>query len=304
MTARLRLLAWVGVLQGCFYTPAPMTAQSIELRITRAAPVYIDVNNNYAETGRFAVRAVFAAGHARAGETATQVNATLRIEEWRTRIYDGRFGATHLPMQVEMRAGQARFNLRSLARYSVIEERSAPVPEVAVSLGQHVQRILVPQWVDENGDDQIDWLQQQIAAIVARGLASDIEIVREVLQSVDSWQQSWRRDCGGVLPQSPTVVQIGAACLNAEGLNTHRTNFEHELAATILHEARHVWNYRHPGRTGLPRVYSPSRAGHTQCEHGNAGECAVAQPGLNMQAVEAHELDAESFAQRYKGALR
>ncbi len=81
-------------------------AQPVELRVSRAEPAYIDANNNYAETERFSVQAHYPQGHPLAGQVVAGLTAALRIEEWRTKIYDGLFGATALPMQVAMQRGQ------------------------------------------------------------------------------------------------------------------------------------------------------------------------------------------------------
>lgn len=282
---------------------ASACAAPVVLKLTRLGPTYVDKHNNFAETQRFSVRAVYAKGSPQAGEVAQELNAKLRVEEWRTGIYDGLYGATRLPMKLNMRNGRAQFTLRSLARYTLVGQRNAPEPEVAVFLGKHYVRARVPQWVDANGDDQIDWLQQRVASLVAKGLHSASPEVRKVLQSVDEWQQSYRGDCGGVLPESPTVVQIGAACLNQGGVNTHRTNMNGELAATILHEARHVWVYRHPDLARLPLVYSPGRSIRADCRARNMQDCR-ARFSLNEAAVAVHEKDAETFAERYKGYLQ
>jgi len=282
---------------------AAATAQPIALKISKTKPTTIDANSNYAETNRFTVLAVYGPGSPLAGEIVDTLNVQVRVEEWRTKIYDGLYGATELPLQVTMQNGRAEFQLRSLARYKVIEQRSAPVPEIAVYLGDQYQRIVVPQWVDDNNDGDIDWLHQRVKDMVHRGLNSNVEIVRQVLAAVTGWQQSWRRDCGGVLPESPTVVQIGAACLNTKGESTHRTNMDKELAATILHEARHVWVYRHADQVDLPRVYSPSRNGSINCRQNELQDC-VPDSELNIEAVQAHENDAEAFAQQYKGYLQ
>lgn len=277
-------------------------SRAFELVLERAGPTLIQPDRGYAETIRVRLRVVHPAGHPRAGETIRDFRETARVEEWRTSIYDGLHGASRLPTTVPIRDGHAHFVLHSLARYSVIEQRQAPVPEIAVFVGERHQRLEVPQWVDEDGDDRIDWLARQVDAILARARASDIATVREAASAVTGWRQSWRRDCGGVMPQEPTVIEVGAACLDAEGMNMHRFDHDHELTATILHEARHVWVYRNPERAGLTRVFNPRRGSRSRCDADGTARCV---PGFVFDAavIRAHEADAESFAQRYKGRL-
>lgn len=96
-------------------------------------------------------------------------------------------------------------------------------------------------------------------------------------------------------------VRYTRTTLNAQGLNAHRTDLGQELAATILHAARHVWVYRHLESSGLPRVFS--RSGSAKCRKNALPGCA-AEAAMDLDAIQAHEADAEGFAQRYKGYLR
>lgn len=286
---------------------AAMTAPGVfaapVLEVTRLGPPTIAPEQRYAEITRFRIVLRHGAGHPRAGRVVTSFRGNARVEEWRTTIYDGAFGATALPMRVSLDGGTGRFALRSLARYKMIAQRGAPVPEIAVYAAGRMQRLQVPQWVDANDDGRIDWLAQQVRDILKRASASDIQAVRAAVRAVDGWRQSWRRDCGGVLPKTPTVIRIGAACLNSDGMNMHRFDYEQGLTATILHEARHVWAYRHPARAGLPRILDELRGGRARCQRVSPAGCP---DRLRFQAgvIQRHETDAEAFAQRHKDRVR
>lgn len=280
----------------------PAQAQAWMLQVTPVDNVYIDPNNNYAETRRYRVRALTSSG-----EVDTTVNTSVYVQEADTQVYDGLYGASALPLELEMRDGAAQLTLRSLARYTAIEQRNDPVPRIDIAADESSVSFYVPQWVDADHDGEIDWLALRVAALVRRGLESNVPVVRAVLASVQDWRQSSAQDCGGVLPQSPTTVQVGAVCLNAEGMNTHRTNMDAELATTLLHEARHVWNFRYPDRLRLPQVYSaghePPIARASVCGNAESQVCKN-DPHLNLEAVRAHEFDAEQFAHRYKHVLQ
>lgn len=273
------------------------------LAIERAGPVAIVPDRRFGEAAEVRVRILYPEGHPLAGRPIRDFDGTARIEEWRTGVYDGRHGASRLPATVPIRNGGARFVLHSLASYSVIEQRQAPVPEIAVFVRDRQQRLEIPQWVDEDGDGRIDWLAHQVEGILARARGSPIDAVREAATAVTGWRQSWRRDCGGVMPRHPTVIEVGAACLDVDGTNMHRFNRDNELTATVLHEARHVWVYRNPERTGLSRVFNPRRGSRSRCDADGTARC---MPGFVFEAamVRAHEADAEAFARRYKDRLQ
>lgn len=273
-----------------------------ELRVTRLGMPSIDSGNHYAEVVPIQINVVYPPGHPRAGRVDTDFNGLARVEEWRTTVYDGLYGATALPMHVRVHAGRAEFMLRSLARYQVIEQRQAPVPQIAVYLAGQRGLVDVPQWVDADHNGRIDWLERQVDSLIAAGRRSPVRAVRAAFGAVTGWEQSWRRDCGGVLPDSPTVIRIGAACLNMDAVNTHRFNMDHELSATLLHEARHVWVYKHPDRALLPRIVDLNPMSRARCRAAGGGVCSGGY-GFDDYPLEAYESDAEAFAQRYKDRL-
>ena len=258
-------------------------ASAPQLHIEQIGSTWVDARNNYAETARFQVRASCPAGEP-GTPPCSGLDGAVEITEAGSNVYNGRHGATGLPMRVDLRGGRAQFTLRSLAALPAAGAARPAPARIVARLGPASAQMTVAQWVDADGDGRIDWLARRIERVLAAGRRSAIAPLRETLDAVTRWRQSPDADCGRVIPEHPTEVGVGPVCRNAAGQNTHRLNTDNQLAATLLHEARHVWVYRNPGRAGLPRIYGPGRV-------------------LNEQAVRAHEIDAEAFARRYRDAL-
>jgi len=270
-----------------------------DIHLERRGKPVIDTAQDFAEVVRVRVEVRHPADHPRAGQRVRGFRGEVRIEEWRTDIYDGAKGATRLPVRVPLQDGRAELTLRSTAAFTTIEERRAPIPEIAAfRRGKHT-RLQIPQWVDANDDQRIDWLAVQVNRILASARNSGVPEVRRVARATEAWRQSWRRDCGGVTPDTPRVIRIGAACLNERGVNAHRTNLNHELTATVLHEARHVWVHQNPDAAALPRVFHQGRTQAGRCAVGSRGQCVTGYV-FDGRFMWAHEEDAETFAQRYK----
>lgn len=279
-----------------------------EVRVERLGEPVIELANNFSENTRVQIRLLYPAGHARASQLLKGYEGSIRIEEWNGSIYDGLHGASRLPITVHAPGGTVEFTLKSLASYTMYDLRNMPVPQIAVYLGDQRVHLQIPQWVDADGNEKTDWLEARVNDILRRARASMETVVAQAAGSLEHWEQSYRRDCGGFEEQRPTTIHIAPACLDWDGGNSHRLNTNQELSATILHELHHVWAYRSsaqdPRQRKMPKVAAPRRAEPLHCQGKSPGsdDCTghvwVQDPRYLVQ-----EADAEAFAERYKHLL-
>ncbi|MGH8562215.1 MAG: hypothetical protein ACRES4_09640 [Nevskiales bacterium] len=272
------------------------------LVVERIEPVVIEPGNNYSENTRLRIRLVYPPGDPRAGQLISGIERPLRIEEWRTNIYDGQHGATRLPIYVRAPQGVAEVVLKSLARFHAYDMRNAPLPQVAVHFDSGHVLLDVPQWVDEDGNNKTDWLEARVDDILRRARVSGVPEVEATVSALGGWQESYKRDCGGFVEQQPRVATISTVCLDWDGVNAHRVNLGHELTATVLHEIRHVWVHDQPVRNPYKQKLLNAPSGQREslgCQGPRKkGEmCAI---HIRDERYAAQEADAEAFANKYK----
>lgn len=276
-----------------------------DLRAEQVGSTVIDPANGYSENTRVRISLLYPPGHEHAGEPVRGQDIEIQLEEWVSDVYDGRYGATALPAILRTRTGEAEFVLKSLARYTHRDRRNAPVPRIRISAGPQHVFLVVPQWVDVDGNGMTDWLERRVEDVLRQARASGVIEVAQVLSALQGWEESFKMDCGGVEAESPTVIRVSTVCLDDDLENRHRLNDQQELTATILHEAWHVWDLRGGSTAGGSRR-------HPQ---GGYGRCVPDRPAegrpLNRfscprgYAYDALYLDdteekAEAFASRYR----
>ena len=98
----------------------------------------------------------------------------------------------------------------------------------------------VDQWVDENRNGFIDWLDKSTAAIhrCAKRQPGEMGTVQDSASDLE--QEPNTSLCGSterVLARRGTI-KISPVCGNP---NRHRLNVTNELSDTVVHEARHAW---------------------------------------------------------------
>jgi hypothetical protein len=97
---------------------------------------------------------------------------------------------------------------------------------------------MVDQWVDEDSDNQIDWLIVQAGDVLIHfqnvpGIVGDVaNVVTGIIQLND--------DCGAV-PVGSDIIEISPVCLVYP--NTYRINANNDFSAVVIHEARHAWQF-------------------------------------------------------------
>jgi hypothetical protein len=264
-----------------------------EVRLERLGEPVIEDANNYSENTAVRIRLL------RDGVPVRGWTGVIRIEEWNTQVYDGLHGATRLPLEVSAPEGEAVVVLKSLARYAHVDMRNMPVPQVAVSAGGPPQLLQIPQWVDADGNDKTDWLEHRVDALLRQARASDEPQIARAARLIRGWEQSFKRDCGGFDERRPHLISVSPACMDFDGVDSHRLNRGFELSATVLHEVWHAWSYRQAaaqptGKRRWPK--SPPRPlDMIPCPNGCVGPVWLADP-----RYEAEEDEAEAFADRFK----
>ncbi len=295
------LLIVLAALPAVLYASTPAAALAPELEVERLGEPTIEDGNNYSENTRIRVRLVYPPRHPLAGRLVTGYRGTIRIEEWNTQIYDGLYGASRLPRDVRAPDGEVEIVLKSLARYAHFDMRNMPVPQIAVHAGAGHRLLQIPQWVDTDGNDKTDWLEHRVEDLLGRARASAEPPVAQAAAALHAWEQSYKRDCGGFDESRPGVITISAACLDWDGLDSHRINRHRELTATVLHELHHVWRYAtsatDPRQRRLTKA-PPLQVAPIACPSGCTGPVVLAD-----QRYAADEADAEAFAERYKHLL-
>lgn len=282
-----------------------------ELEIAQLGATYIEETRHFSENTRFRIRLLYPRGHPRAGEPLAGYHGSVRLEEWVSDIYDGRYGATALPATLDAWNGEVMLEIKSLARYTHRDRRNAPVPRIRISAGGRHVFASVPQWVDSDGNGQTDWLERQVEHILRQARASRIPEIEKVMAVLRGWEESFKMDCGGVDVEAPTIIKISTVCLDDDLLNRHRLNTHQELAATILHEAWHVWDLQHHHRAAARPISLQS--GYGRCIPNQPHETdkrllyqLSCPPGYAYDALYLNDMEAkaEAFAARYRHLFR
>lgn len=272
-----------------------------DVELERLGEPVIEDTNNYSENTRVRIRLVYPAGHPRSGPLLEGFGGPVVIEEWSTQVYDGLDGATRLPMTVRAPNGETVIVLKSLARYVHFDMRNMPVPQIAVHAGGPPRLLQIPQWVDADGNDKTDWLEHRVDDLLARARRSPAAPVARAAAALQRWEQSFKRDCGGFDEQRPGAITVAAACMDWDGVDSHRLNRRLELTATVLHELWHVWSHqqsmRQPRQRSWPKA-APARVEPMRCPDGCTGPIWLTDP-----RYAAEEDEAEAFAERYKHLL-
>lgn len=288
----------------CFSPPVKSEVLRPIIDIQQLGFAHIEPANNYSENVRLRIRLLYPQDHKKAGQVIRGLPGELIVSEYVTKIYDGLHGATALPVKLTAAEGQWELTLKSLARYTVPDQRFAPVPRIEVhyqSLDEILESsITMPQWVDTDGNEQMDWLEHRVNDLLAAMRVSNVAEVVEVINSLEGWHESYRIECGGIEADNPYVARIAPSCINWDGENDHRLNSNFELTATILHEARHVWQRRQGmmSKKALKNAPLTRNTGFQGCER-TAGNCFT-QYVIGAGHPKHLEDDAEAFANRYK----
>lgn len=228
-----------------------VTFQGHDVQLTRVGRTSIEAANQYSENSRLRATVVFPAGHPQAGRVDRNFNGMVTFTEVPgTAYYDGNNGATLLPQTVQASAGVAEIEIKSVSNSNNV---TGPVDARIRADGQGLtpqastNPLSVDQWVDENSNGFIDWLYQWTASIdrCARGQAGEVGTVAAHVGRIVQYSGT---DCGATTGSvaAHTPIRISPVCRSP---NAHRLNTGGELTDTVLHEARHAWQFSERGRS-------------------------------------------------------
>jgi hypothetical protein len=212
-----------------------------EIKLEKVGQSTIDPANSYSENTVLRATVVYPPGHPRAGQTVTTFTGDITFaEEAGTTYYNGANGASTLPTAVAAAAGVASTTIRSVSNADVAAGPvDARIRATSPNANQQAATnpLSVDQWVDENGNGFIDWLDRQSRDRLAHfqgrpGIVGAVaNLVSNIVQSAGG--------CGST-PIDQTVIGVGPVCGSP---NRHRRDVARELSDTVIHEARHVWQH-------------------------------------------------------------
>jgi len=263
------------------------------LQVEPLGPLIIDRQRDYAEVQLLKLELPWQP------TTSAVPDPQVTISDPGGRIYNGHSGATRLPIQLRLPGGSGIVELRSVADFGNQALGAERLSLLQISHAGRQRTLRLRHWQDTDRNGRIDWLEARVDDILAAARRSPVMALREAATAVTNWHETTDVDCGGVLPQLPTVILISPMCVNQLGVNVHRLDLDRELTATVLHEAHHAWAYRQlrlrGGEDGLASIYGAM----LDCLFHGGGDCRA---GLRPDAAFMHEQEAqaEAFAQRHK----
>ena len=165
------------------------------------------------------------------------------IEDTGTTYYDGNDGATDLTNDavrvIAVSGAIAQLEIKSVSNSGNIT--GPPDAKIKAELLDGSNNILctsdilnVDQWVDENTDGFIDWLEEHSFNILGCAQTSSGELA-SVASTVTGMGQENGPACG-TTNRGSHFINISPVCGNP---NKHRLNVGNELTDTVLHESRH-----------------------------------------------------------------
>ena len=220
------------------YTPAPQFVVQLEKR----GDADVEAANNYSENTELRATVVYPPGHPRAGQRVRDFDGMITFEEDAgTTYYDGNDGATLLPMTVQASGGRAEIEIKSVSNSN---NTSGPIDAQIRAHGTELQEdpatnpLSVDQWVDENNDGFIDWLEESANAIhrCFRGQRGEVGTVERKVSQIEQTTTACGTTPAQLANRSP--IRISPVCGTP---NRHRLNVTNELSDTVAHEARHAW---------------------------------------------------------------
>ena len=136
-----------------------------EIKLEKEPP-FTESGNNYSENTTLRATALFPPGHSQAGQVVQTFNEKIKFEETGTNYCNGNDGATSLPQEVQATAGVAEIVIKSLSNSSQkgMKPQDATAKATADKCDQHgaTNPMAIPQWVDEDGDGNVDWAFQRV----------------------------------------------------------------------------------------------------------------------------------------------
>lgn len=216
------------------------------ITIKQLGKTIINPINRYSEDTVLLAEVLFAQGHPQAGQRDTSFNGPVTLTELTdTHYYNGLNGASLLPQALLTTEGVVKFTIRSLSESSelggppdALIKATASTADDAYSLNA----VWVDQWVDNNNKGGVDWLEEHAWDILheAQRLGGELKAVVKAVSGVDQTEEQYKNDRHyGYTHIGGSVIYLNPTTIAAE----HRTNANNRLVYTVLHEARHAWQF-------------------------------------------------------------
>lgn len=225
---------------GCVRNPLDIKVTA-DIKLERVGKTKIEPRNNYSENTSIRASVICPEGHPRGGEIVKRFNGVITFtEEVETNYYDGNNGATALPQNIQAKRGIANITIKSVSNSEdVAGPVDAKIKATSPMLSQQAATnpLHVDQWVDEDNDGFIDWLEQQAKArrVHFRRIPGIVGKVARVTTGIKQVPVG----CGAT-DVDQTVIGVSPVCGTP---NRHRLDTVKELSDTVIHESRHVWQH-------------------------------------------------------------
>jgi PKD repeat protein len=242
----------------------PDTNQPFSLERGQGSDVY------YTENHVFKLEARYPEGHPKAGQAIAELSGVVEVsEKTGTHYYDGQHDATALPQNVALTAGKGDITVKSVSDSGSAATPPAPAKlslrmvdapyDVDASVPQDVAQWETSGAAIPGGNDpgMVDWLEmrvkERLGSLTSQpGLVGDAgRACSQLHASVSQYTNpNGPDDCGVTSPLFPNGTpqsvyldyRISPVCTLNPG-RTHRLNTQGELDNTVVHEARHCWQF-------------------------------------------------------------
>lgn len=252
IVVQLLVIVWMGnadVVPTIHLEKQTVFVPFLEIKVEKVDVTVIEKTNNYSENTTLRTTVVYSVPHPQAGNTIAEFYGNFIIEEISTpRYYDGNNGAILIPstgLIVSATNGTATFTIKSVSNYQLVSGPPNAVIKVSIDPveGPNVSAgfFSVDQWVDENSNSFIDWLEQQSRDILECFKRKSTEAGTMARSATSMTQLEVDGSCG-TTPVETTEIFISPVsifCVATPG--GHRWNADNQLSSTIIHEARHAW---------------------------------------------------------------
>jgi len=219
-----------------WHDKAKVVVMKPKMKLEIFGPLILDPNNHYSESRGIRVTAV----DPRNGNTFPKFVGTVNIAEDGTSIYSQNGGI--LPSSITFTAsdqGVKTFGVESLADAKV-PFTTKPDPAKIKTTNYEVyggQSLEVEQWVDNNGNGDVDWCEYWVLAMLSNyhtsGSDAEVRFITGLVTHVGP--DIWEANTYGKMDWDSTRIKINPAATN------HRLDTNDQLTMTVLHESRHVY---------------------------------------------------------------
>lgn len=205
-----------------------------QMKLERAGNTSIEAANTYSENTTVRVTAVI-----KDGVTCTTFTGTVNLAEIPPSDIYTENGGT-LPASVTISSGgTTTFVAKSIA--GAKETYTTPPDDAEIETTNYSvynpgARLKIPQWVDNDSDDRRDWCQFWTNTLLVHYQIKTGEVAGVTNQVTGIGADTYGALYGSTVGEG-TVIRINPAAPN------HRTNAAHDLADTVLHESRHVFQH-------------------------------------------------------------